>query len=61
MMGLAELCDVGHGAGPQAVELLAELAFEVSEEAGLGADEADLLADEEFGARGEEGWLAEAA
>jgi len=60
-VGFAELFDVDHGAGPEAVELLTELAFEVAEEAGLGADEADLLADEEFIACGEEGGLAEAA
>jgi len=60
-VSLAELLEVDDGVGPEAVELLAELAFQVAEEAGLGADEADLLADEEFGAGGEEGRLTEAA
>jgi hypothetical protein len=59
-MSPAELLEVDDSAGPEAVELLAELAFQVAEEAGLGADEADFLADEEFGAGGEEGGLAEA-
>ncbi|MDY6876744.1 MAG: hypothetical protein SWK90_11160 [Chloroflexota bacterium] len=60
-MSLAELPDVGDGAGPEAVELLTQLAFQVTEEPGLGADEADLLADEEFGAGGDKGGLAQAA
>ena len=60
-MGLAELPHVDDGAGPQAVELLAQLAFQVTEEARLGADEAHLLADEKLGAGGQEGGLAQAA
>jgi hypothetical protein len=59
-VGLAELLDVDHSAGPEAVELLTELTFQVTEETGLGADEADLLADEEFSAGGEEGGLTKA-
>jgi len=50
-----------NGAGPEAVELLAQLAFEVAEEAGLSADEADFWADEEVSAGREIGRLTEAA
>jgi hypothetical protein len=58
-VGLAALADVDDGAGPQTVDLAPQLAFQAGQEARLGADEAQFLADQVFGAGGEEGGLAQ--
>jgi hypothetical protein len=59
-MGSGELGDIDHRTRPEAIELLEELTLQETEQARLGTDEADFLANEQLGAGRKKGGLAQA-